>query len=151
MASSQIRINDRPAAWVWTDAGVVLDVEREGSRERLWLNPLLGDLSRGERCAHPLRVEILCWFGDMARLNAGLQVVRTTFARDTWLAAIHRTDDATRLTLYTGAREAVVHERYFAVRAVLRPTAIGLRMTLDAEWLALGVLRAGHPHTAATG
>jgi hypothetical protein len=137
------------APWVWTDAGVVLDRERDGTRERLWISPSLPRDS--ERASHPLHVELLCWFADTAKVNVGLQIVRDSFRHDTILAAVRRTDDTTRLTLYTGAREAVVHERYFAVRAVLRPTAIGLRITSDANWAALRALLGYQSIRAATG
>ena len=134
---------------VWTETGVVVDRERDGSRERLWISPSLPGPS--ERSRHPLRVELLCWFADTAKVNVGLEIVRDSFHHDTILAAVRRTDDATRLTLYTGASEAVVHERYFAVRAVLRPTAIGLRVISDAKWEALCALLGYQSLPAAAG
>lgn len=129
----------KTAAWAWTEQGVLFDHrDGEGCRERLWVCPVPTDAAtRSERS---LRVEILCWFATIAALNSGLQVIRSSFQRDTVLAAMRRTDDATRVLLYTSVREPLVHERYFAVRAILRPTAIGLRLSRDTDWSALSAM-----------
>jgi hypothetical protein len=50
------------------------------------------------------------------------------------VAAISRRDDSTRLLLYTATWEAVVRERCLAVRAILRPTAMGLRVAEEPIW-----------------
>jgi hypothetical protein len=139
----------RALPWVWTEAGVRVDRERDGSRERLWVSPMLPDLA--ERPALPLLVEILCWFADTASLNEGLGVIRASFSHDTALVAVRRTDDATRLTLYTRAREAEVHDRYFAIRGALRPTAIGLHVSADAGWRAFHALLDHHSPLASQG
>ncbi len=139
----------RTLPWVWTEAGVRLDRERDGSRERLWVSPVLPDLA--ERPGLPLLVELLCWFADTPSLNEGLGVVGASFGRDTALVAVRRTDDATRLILYTRARVAEIHDRYFAIRGALRPTAIGLQLTPDAGWRAFHALLDYHSPMASQG
>jgi hypothetical protein len=139
----------RPSPWAWTDAGVLLDRERDGSRERLWISPVLPELA--ERPSLPLLVELLCWFADTPELNEGLRIIRASFGHDTVLVAVRRTDDATRLSLYTRARETEVRDRYLAVRAALRPTAIGLRVTADAGWRAFHALLDYHSLPASHG
>src|SRR5262249_54895375 len=96
-----------------------------------------------DRASRPLRVEILCWFEDVAAVNAGLRVVGDFFGRDSVLAAISRRDDSTRLLLYTATWESVGQERYLAVRAILRPTAIALRAAREPAWESLAAIVAG--------
>lgn len=122
-------------SWTWSEGGVVVERTVEGSEERIWVNPSLP--SDGQRAPFRTRVEILCWFDDVEAMNAGLQIMRAYFWVDTVLAAIRRRDDATRCILYSRAGECAVHERYFAIRARLRPTAIGLSVALEPGWESL--------------
>jgi hypothetical protein len=117
---------------------VVLEREAEGSLEQVWLN---GDLpSESERRWHPLGVEVFCWFADLAKLNDALAVLWRAFGHDSVLVAIRRKDDSIRVLVYTTAPEAMVHKRYLAVRQVLRPTAMGLRVVDEPTWETLGEL-----------
>jgi hypothetical protein len=114
------------APWAWTAAGIVLDRELDGSLEQVWLSPDLPP--ERERLWHPLGVEFYCWFGDVDKLNAGLRALWEGFGRDSILIAVRRKGDSCRVLAYTAAPEAMVHHRYLAVRSVLRPTAMGLRL-----------------------
>ena len=127
--------------WRWGQAGVVLQRDTEDGCELVWLND--GLPPPHERARYGLRVEILCWFESIAAANVGLAVLHDYFHADTLLAVMRRRDDATRILLYTTAREPVVQERYLGVRAVLRPTAIGLRVDVDPRWEAFTSLSDG--------
>jgi hypothetical protein len=122
-------------AWHLVKSGIVLERDVDGTRELLWINPQLPPAS--ERTSHPLRVEILCWFEDLPKTNVALRVIGDFFRRDSVLAAISRRDDSTRVLFYTAAGEPIVQERYLAVRMVLRPTAIGLRASVEPTWASL--------------
>ena len=122
----------RRAPWAWTESDVVLERESEGSLEQVWLN---GDLpSESERRWHPLGVEVFCWFADLAKLNDALAILWRAFGHDSVLVAIRRKDDSIRVLVYTTAPEGMVHKRYLAVRQVLRPTAMGLRVVNEPTW-----------------
>jgi hypothetical protein len=125
----------RGAPWVWTAAGVVLDRELDGSLEQVWLSPDLPP--EKDRLWHPLGVELYCWFGDVDGLNAGLRAFWEAFGHDSILVAVRRRGDTCRVLAYTAASEAMVHPRYLAVRRVLRPTALGLRLVRAPRWGAL--------------
>ena len=118
--------------WRWGQTGVVLQRDTEDGCELVWLND--GLPPPHERARYDMRVEVLCWFESIAATNAGLAVLQDYFHADSLLAVMRRRDDATRILLYTAAREPVVQERYLGVRAVLRPTAIGLRVAVDPRW-----------------
>jgi hypothetical protein len=135
-------------AWHVAKAGIVLERDDDGTRELLWIDPRLPSVP--DRASHPLRVEILCWFADLPKMNAGLRVVGDFFQRDSVLAAVSRRDDSTRFLFYTATWEAMVQERYLAVRAVLRPTAIGLRAAVEPSWESLTAIAStlGAPPTA---
>jgi hypothetical protein len=123
---------NRTEPWCLCESGVVLQRDVDGTSELLWINPQL--LPPKERTAHPLRVEVLCWFEDLTVLNAGLCVLGDFFRHDSVLTAVSRRDDSTRVLLYTATWETVVTERCLAVRAVLRPTAMGLRAAREPGW-----------------
>jgi hypothetical protein len=118
--------------WRWGQAGVLLQRDTEDGCEHVWLND--GLPAPHERARYGMRVEVLCWFASIAAANAGLVVLHDYFHADSVLALMRRRDDATRILLYTAAAEPVVQERYLGVRAVLRPTAIGLRVAFDPMW-----------------
>ena len=118
---------------------MVFEREADGASDLLWMNPELPLPDRW--AAFPLRVELLCWFANLDKTNAGLAVLHAYFRADSVLAAIWRRDDSTRILVYTAAREPIVQERYLGVRAVLRPTAIGLRVEADLAWDALAAWR----------
>ena len=125
--------------WRWGPAGVVVfECVVEGVDQYLWVNLLLPPPH--EQGKYGLRVEVLCWFESLHSMNAGLAVMYDHFHEDSVLVAMRRRDDATRIVLYTAARESVVHERYLGVRAVLRPTAIGLRMAHESAWESFGAV-----------
>jgi hypothetical protein len=126
--------------WQLAKSGVVLEREANGVAELLWIHPRLPP--ERDRAPYPLRVEILSWFADLAATNEALRVVGDFFGRDSVLAAISRRDDSTRFLLYTAASDPVVQERYLGVRAVLRPTAIGLRAAREPAWESLAAIAA---------
>jgi len=140
---------DRSSAWAWTTSGVVGEREIDGSRESVWVNPDLPPLA--DRARRPLRVEVLCFFEDTAALNAALEILHDGFAADTSLAAILRSDDSTRLLLYSAAGESAVESRYRAFRSSLRPTAIGVTLGSDPSWKALEALAPSAAAPAAPG
>ena len=122
----------RRGAWSWTEAGVVVDREIDGSLVQVWLNPELPP--EGARSAAPMGVEMFCSFPSAATLDRGLRAFWEEFGRDSVLAGIRRRDDICRVLVYTSAREPAVERRYFAVRRVLRPTAMGLRLGEEPAW-----------------
>jgi hypothetical protein len=138
---------NRSAPWAWTAAGVVLDREVDGSLEQVWLSPDLPPET--DRLWHPLGVEFFCWFGDVDKLNEGLRAFWEAFGHDSILVAVRRRGDTCRVLAYTAASEAMVHPRYLAVRGVLRPTAMGLRLVRAPRWGALTeVLSSLEPESA---
>lgn len=124
--------------WKWTRNGVVLERELEGATEQLWVTPHLPRPSR--RSTHPLLVELVCWLPDLQELDRALCVIREHFGRDSVLAGMRRLDDSTRVLIQTAATEARVQERCLMVRAVLRPTAIGMRVVKDPTWCTVTAL-----------
>lgn len=116
----------------------MFDREHEGSLEQVWLCPDLPPAR--DRSSLPVGVEVYCWFADTARLNESLLALWEMFGRDSVLVAIRRRNDVSRMLVYTAAREAVVHTRYYAVRGTLRPTAMGLRVVEEPGRDALGEL-----------
>jgi hypothetical protein len=124
--------------WKWTRSGVVLERELEGATEQLWVTPHLPPPSR--RRSHPLLVELVCWLPDLGAVNRGLCVMREHFGRDSVLAGIRRLDDSTRVLIQTAAPQARAQERCLVVRAVLRPTAMGMRVVKDPTWCAVTAL-----------
>jgi hypothetical protein len=135
-------------SWQWED----LDAARgpgdwvEDATERLWLNPQLPPHAARARCR--LGVQLLAWFDDLARWKEGLLVIGDFFASDSVLAAVAWSGGATRLLVYTATWQPVVRERYLAIRALLRPTPMGLRVAMDPAWKALIDLQAGVVDTA---
>jgi hypothetical protein len=126
----------RRVGWRWSEADAIESWADDGG---LWINP---EASPQNDCVrYPLCVEVLCWFEGVSEVQSGLRLLRAGFYTDTVLAAIRRVGSATRYTLYTQARESVVHERYFALRAVLRPVAIGLAVALDPGWEVLSAMQ----------
>lgn len=125
----------RQTPWRLCRAGVLVDRDADGSRLLVWINPILTPAPL--RGARPLCVELLYSFADLAKTNAGLRVVSSAFRHDSTLAAISRSDDSTRVLIYTEARQFVAEDRARAVRAVLRPPAAGLRIATEPHWESL--------------
>jgi hypothetical protein len=121
--------------WRITRAGIVLEQSVDDRSELLWINPRLLP------APHPLRVELLCSFADLRETNSALREVGEFFRRDSTLAAVIRVDAATRVLVYSATWESIVRERFSALRAVLRPTSMGLRLALDAAWTTFTALR----------
>lgn len=124
--------------WRWGAPGAVLERPMDdeyGGSEVVWINARLPPAVA--RARYGLRVEILCWFDDGAALNAGLEVLHDYFHADSFLAAVRRRDNATKVLLYTAASEAFVDDRYLGFRAVIRPTVVGLRVALEPTWASL--------------
>jgi hypothetical protein len=118
----------------------VLDRESDDSLEQVWIAPELPPES--ERRWHRLGVEVFCFCADLARLDDTLAALWRAFGGDSVLVAMRRRDDSVRVLLYTTAQEEMVHRRYLAVRGVLRPTAMGLRLVPEPTWDTLGELLA---------
>ena len=117
---------NRNAPWAWTAAGVVLDRDLDGSPEQVWLNPDLPP--ERDRIWHSLGVEFFWWFGDVDKLNGGLLAFWEAFGRDSVLLAVRRDNATCHVLVYTAALEPMVHHRYLAVKDVLRPIAMGVRL-----------------------
>jgi hypothetical protein len=125
----------KPWEWADLDAELELRLDPNDCAERLWVNPELP--TPAARTRYRQRVELLVWFEEPARLRDGLLVVGDFFATDSVLAAVARSGGATRLLLYTATWQPIVQERYLAIRAVLRPTPMALRVAMDPAWQSL--------------
>lgn len=126
------------APWAWTAEGVVLDRELDGDLEQVWVNPNLP--SERERSWYPLVVEFICVFGDVDQVNAGLRAFWRAFGRDSVLVAVRRSSGTCRIFVYTAALQSAIHNRYVAVRGVLRPIGMGLRVVREPGWDSLSDL-----------
>jgi hypothetical protein len=123
--------------WSWPDLDAELELRREANdcTERLWVNPDLP--TPAARTRYRQRVALLTWFEEPARLKDGLLVVGDFFANDSVLAAVAWSAGSARLLLYTATWQPIVQERYLAIRAVLRPTPMALRVAMDPAWQSL--------------
>jgi hypothetical protein len=139
----------RTETWFLSKQGMLFERCAEGVNELLWLNPRR--VSPEVRGMYPLRVELLCRFDDLQQTNSGLRIVGSFFQLDSLLAAVSRVDDASRFLLYTATWESIVRERFLALRAVLRPTAIGLRVAVDPLWRSFMTLTAVAERAASGG
>jgi hypothetical protein len=140
---------NRREPWGLSREGILLETCTDNVTELLWLNPR--PTSQSGRAMYPLRVEILCRFEDLRDTNLGLRTAGDFFQRDSLLAAVSRVDDASRVLLYTATWESIVRERFLALRAVLRPTAIGLRVATDPLWRSFRELTAFAERSASGG
>ena len=129
---------NRSAPWTWAAAGVVLDRDVDGAPEQVWLNPDLPP--ERERDWLPLGVEVFCWFAEVDNVNAGLRALWQAFGRDSVLVAVRCQGHACHALVYTAVSESVVDRRYLAVRDVLRPIAMGVRLVRGPGWKGLAEL-----------
>jgi len=129
---------NRRAPWTWTAEGVVLDRELDGDLEQVWVSPHLP--SEKERVWYPLMVEFICGFGDVDEVNGGLRAFWRAFGRDSVLVAVRLSNGTCRIFVYTAALQSAVDSRYLAVRGVLRPIGMGLRVVREPGWDSLADL-----------
>ncbi len=137
---SRIKAPDTPpckigmrGACPWSLAALSKLSGRHG--QQTWVEPTLPDAA--ERARAGLRVEVLCWLDSLRCVDEALAALWPLFRSDATLVMVRRSANATRLVLYTSAREATVRERLAVARAQLRPTAFGVQVSSDPDWKAL--------------
>jgi hypothetical protein len=108
---------------------------RDHDGQQTWAQPTLPDVA--ERAQAGLRVEVLCWLDSLPCVEEALAALWPLFRSDATLVMVRRSDNATRLVLYTSAREATVRDRLAVARAHLRPWAFGAQVSSDPDWSAL--------------